>query len=108
MKRAIAAISACAGLVTVGAVLTAGPAGADCSAGALQDCAAQRDATRTETVTVTRTKTTTSTTTTTSTRTRTTTVTVTVTATRTRAASVGVGRVGHAPADGPVVTARPD
>ncbi|CAM3447643.1 hypothetical protein [Tsukamurella hominis] len=106
MKRGIAAIGACAGLVTVGAVLTAGPAGADCSAGAVQDCAAQRDATRTETVTVTRTKTTTSTTTTTSTRTRTTTV--TVTATRTRAASVGVGRVGHAPADGPVVTARPD
>lgn len=106
MKRAIAAIGACAGLVTVGAVLTAGPAGADCGAAARDDCVVQRDATRTETVTVTRTKTTTSTTTTTTTTTRTTTV--TVTATRTRAAALGVARVGHDPADGPVVTARPD
>ncbi len=105
MKRAIAAIGACAGLLTVGAVLTAGPAGADCaSVSARDDCAVQRDATRTETVTVTRTKTTTTTTTSTTTLT----TTVTVTATRTGAAAGAVAEIVTAPADGPVVAARPN
>lgn len=104
MKRAIAAIGACAGLLTTGAVLTAAPAGADCTAASREDCAVQRDATRTETVTVTRTKTTTSTTTVTSTRTRTTTVTVTATRTRT-AGAVDLTEFAHV--NGPVVTEAP-
>ncbi|WP_147276633.1 hypothetical protein [Tsukamurella tyrosinosolvens] len=104
MKRAIVGIGACAGLLTAGAVLTAAPAGADCAVGARDDCAAQRDATRTETVTVTRTKTTTSTTTSTTTRT----TTVTVTATRTRTAALAVARGAHDPASGPVVAERPE
>lgn len=105
MKRAIAGIGVCAGLLSVGAVLTAAPAGADCTDASMRaGCESAEKVASTETVTVTRTRTTTSTTTTTTTRTKT----VTATVTRTRTAASGVVGDYRGTPDGPAVVERPN
>ncbi|WP_156485596.1 hypothetical protein [Tsukamurella pseudospumae] len=106
MKRAVAGLGVCAGLLSVGAVLTAAPAGADCTGASVRTgCAAGEQVARTVTVTVTRTKTTTSTTTTTKTTTSTTTVTATASGTRSASAVVEGERVAPA---GTVVAEHPN
>lgn len=86
MKRAVAAIGACAGLLSVAAVLVSTPA------------ATAESPTRTKTVTVTSTTTTT----------KTSTTTVTATVTRTRAAASVVIEGERTTPDGPVVAQRPN